>query len=307
MKQPRPAARLCDAVADILEQRILEGSLKPGAQLPSERDLALELGVSRPSLREAIQKLVSKGMLATRHGLGIQVTDRLQAHFSDPWQEMLQGHPGLQGDLLEFRQMLEGQAAALAAQRATKADIERLDAAFSSLETAYLADDLQTCIDADVAFHQVIAEASHNVVIGHLTASLMRVIHGHVAQPGAPACTSPALGPPARAAPRHLASRARSQAGGGCARRAQPHGVRPHQHGRQHPGRGSARNRAAAPGGVGQGGFVTRPALPARAALQQVLRALNPPDAGWRDPAKGSLDMGLVSRLPPMEMRDDWQ
>jgi GntR family transcriptional regulator, transcriptional repressor for pyruvate dehydrogenase complex len=172
--------RISDAVAGELEKRILEGSLKPGDRLLSERDLAVELGVSRPSLREAIQKLVSKGMLTTRHGGGSYVTDRLEAHFVDPWQEMLNGHPLLHTDLLEFRQMLEGQAAYLAADRATDADIERLDAAYAALEAAYASNDLAVCIDTDVAFHQVVAEAAHNVLMGHLTASLMRVIHGHV-------------------------------------------------------------------------------------------------------------------------------
>jgi GntR family transcriptional repressor for pyruvate dehydrogenase complex len=176
----RPVSRLADTVAGELEKRILEGSLKPGDLLPSERDLALELGVSRPSLREAIQKLVSKGLLTTRHGCGTQVTDRLEAHFVDPWQDMLKGHPMLRRDLLEFRQMLEGQAAYLAAERALDVDIQRLDAIYAALEAAYDSNDMKACIDRDVDFHQAIAEAAHNVLIGHLTASLMRVIHGHI-------------------------------------------------------------------------------------------------------------------------------
>ena len=181
MIQRRPAVtRISDAVASNLEKRILEGSLKPGDRLPSERDFALELGVSRPSLREAIQKLVAKGMLTKRHGGGNFVTDRLDAHFVDPWQEMLSGHPMLHSDLLEFRQMLESQAAYLAADRATDADIQRLDAAYAALESVYARNDLADCIDTDVIFHQTIAEAAHNVLIGHLSASLMRVIHGHV-------------------------------------------------------------------------------------------------------------------------------
>jgi GntR family transcriptional repressor for pyruvate dehydrogenase complex len=182
MHQDRPKpSRIADVVANDLELRILEGSLKPGDRLPAERNLALELNVSRPTLREAIQKLVSKGLLSTKHGGGTVVTDRLQASFTDPWQDMLKGHPLLQSDMLEFRHMLEGEAALLAAERATEADIERIDAAFVALEAAYDNDDMQACIDTDVAFHQAIAEASHNTLIGHLSASLMRVVHGHVA------------------------------------------------------------------------------------------------------------------------------
>ncbi len=182
MIQRHPVTRLSDVVAGELEKRILEGSLKPGDRIPSERELAVELGVSRPSLREAIQKLALKGLLTTRHGGGTFVTDRLDAHFVDPWQEMLNGHPALQGDLLEFRQMLESQAAYLAADRATSADIERLDAVFAELDAIYVSKDLAACIDVDVAFHQAIAEAAHNVLIGHLSASLMRLIHGHVSR-----------------------------------------------------------------------------------------------------------------------------
>jgi len=181
MIQSRPAVkRISDTVAAELEKRILEGSLKAGDRLPSERDFAVELGVSRPTLREAIQKLTSKGLLASRHGGGTFVTNQLDAHFADPWQEMLSGHPMLHTDLLEFRQMLESQAAFLAAERATSVDIDRLDALYAKLDSAYGTDDVAACIDADVAFHQAIAEAAHNVLIGHMTSSLMRLIHGHI-------------------------------------------------------------------------------------------------------------------------------
>lgn len=174
--------RIADVVAGELETRILEGSLKPGDRLPGERDLAVELGVSRPSLREAIQKLVIKGMLATRHGGGTYVTDHMDAPFVDPWQAMLSDHPGLQGDLLEFRHMLESQAASLAAERATDADIAMIDAAFMAMGKAYASNDMVAAIETDVRFHQAIADATHNVLIGHLTASLLRVIHSHVSR-----------------------------------------------------------------------------------------------------------------------------
>jgi GntR family transcriptional repressor for pyruvate dehydrogenase complex len=180
--RPLAVTRISDAVATELETRILEGSWKPGDRLPAERELALELGVSRPSLREALQKLAAKGLLVTRHGGGTVVTDRLEAAFVDPWQEMLQGHPLLQNDLLEFRHMLESQAAALAAERATDVDLERMNAAHTALQAAYDSDDMRACIDNDVAFHQAVAEAAHNVLIGHLSSSLLRVIHGHISR-----------------------------------------------------------------------------------------------------------------------------
>ena len=178
--RPPTVSRLADVIAAQLETRILEGSLRPGDRLPSERALALELNVSRPSLREAIRNLVSKGLLRTRHGGGTYVTDQLEAQFVDPWQTMLSGHPMLQSDLLEFRQMLESQAAYWAAERATEQDIARLQIKFHELEAIYSRNDMTDCIDCDVAFHQAIAESAHNVLIGHLTSSLFRVIHGHI-------------------------------------------------------------------------------------------------------------------------------
>ncbi|NML26803.1 FCD domain-containing protein [Zoogloea sp. G-4-1-14] len=174
--------RLSDTIARELERRILDGALKPGDRLQPERELAAELGVSRPSLREAIQKLVSKGLLQSRQGGGTYVTDRLDAGFTDHWQEMLRQHPDIQDDLLEFRGMLECEAAGLAARRATDADIQRIGEAFERLESLFAQgpSGSEEQVAADLAFHQAIAEAAHNVMFGHLTASLFRVIHDHI-------------------------------------------------------------------------------------------------------------------------------
>lgn len=172
--------RISDAIAETLERRILEGSLKPGDRLPSERDLAAELGVSRPSLREAIQKLASKGMLQSRQGGGTFVTDRLNSTFFDPWQEMLGVHPNLREDLLEFRRMLEGQTAEWAAERRTQEDLIRLTQAYEALQTAFDGQERQTQAACDMAFHQAIAEASHNVLLGHLTSTMLRLMEDNI-------------------------------------------------------------------------------------------------------------------------------
>jgi GntR family transcriptional repressor for pyruvate dehydrogenase complex len=173
-------SRVSDAVAHELEQRILEGSVKAGDRIPAERELAQMMGVSRASLREAIQKLVMKGLLVSRQGEGTFVTDRLDAGFTDPWQEMLSTHPAVREDLLEFRHMLEAAAAECAAQRATDADLERLQLSFARLEEAFSGDDLDLQVERDLAFHQAIADAAHNVIIGHQTASLLRLMRDHI-------------------------------------------------------------------------------------------------------------------------------
>ena len=172
--------RISDTIAATLEQRILEGSLKPGDRLPPERELATELGVSRPSLREAIQKLASKGMVQSRQGGGTYVTDVLESSFSDPWQDMMAKHPNLREDMLEFRRMLEGQAAEWAAERATDADLQRLEHSFKALLGAFENDDAQARSDADIAFHQAIGDAAHNVLIGHLSGALLSLMHDNI-------------------------------------------------------------------------------------------------------------------------------
>ena len=172
--------RISDAIASTLERRILEGSLKPGDRLPPERELAADLGVSRPSLREAIQKLASKGMVQSRQGGGTYVTDALESSFFDPWQEMVGNHPNLREDILEFRRMLEGQAAEWAAERATDADQQRLDQAFNVLSTSFEGDNTDKRSEADIAFHQAVGDAAHNVLIGHLSGALLRLMHDNI-------------------------------------------------------------------------------------------------------------------------------
>ncbi|MCG2577846.1 GntR family transcriptional regulator [Dechloromonas sp. XY25] len=172
--------RISDAIAATLERRILEGSLKPGDRLPPERELAVDLGVSRPSLREAIQKLASKGMVTSRQGGGTYVTDVLDTSFSDPWQDMMVKHPNLREDMLEFRRMLEGQAAEWAAERATAADLQLLEQTFAALMDAFESDDANKRSEADIAFHQAIGDAAHNVLIGHLSSALLHLMHDNI-------------------------------------------------------------------------------------------------------------------------------
>ncbi len=168
------AQRLSDTIARQLEQRILEGALKAGDRLPAERELALELGVSRPSLREAIQKLASKGLLYSRHGGGTFVADQLNNAMADPWAQMLEAHPALNDDLLEFRAVLECQAAEWAATRAMTADLSRLDDALKNAASAIATLNPEAVAIADRDFHQALAEAAHNAFAAHM----MSVVQG---------------------------------------------------------------------------------------------------------------------------------
>ena len=175
--------RLSDEIVEQLETMILEGVLQAGERLPAERKLAEQFGVSRPSLREAIQKMVAKGLLVSRQGGGNYVSKEVGTTFSDPLLGLLAEKHDAQKDLLEFRHTLEGACAYYAALRATPADHERLDAAFAQLEACY-AGSAENCRTeeglADARFHLAIAEASHNVVLLHTIRGLFDLLRGNV-------------------------------------------------------------------------------------------------------------------------------
>lgn len=175
--------RLSDDIVERLEALILEGSLKSGERLPPERALAEQFGVSRPSLREAIQKLVARGLLVSRQGGGTYVAESLGSTFSDPLLQLLETSEEAQRDLLEFRHTLEGACAYYAAQRATPMDHQRLREAFAALQACYAqppASDRAEEGLADARFHLAIAEASHNAVLLHTIKGLFDLLKRNV-------------------------------------------------------------------------------------------------------------------------------
>ncbi|WP_416422385.1 GntR family transcriptional regulator [Pseudomonas sp. App30] len=175
--------RLSDDIVERLEGMILEGTLRAGERLPAERALAEQFGVSRPSLREAIQKLVAKGMLMSRQGGGNYVVESLGSTFSDPLMQLLESNPESQRDLLEFRHTLEASCAFYAAKRATELDRERLKVAFEALLDCYAREDNVTRAEegaADANFHLAIAEASHNAVLLHTIRGLFDLLKRNV-------------------------------------------------------------------------------------------------------------------------------
>ena len=175
--------RLSDDIVERLEGMILEGTLTAGARLPAERQLAEQFGVSRPSLREAIQKLVAKGMLVSRQGGGNYVAESMGSTFSDPLLQLLENNPEVERDLLEFRHTLEASCAYYAAMRATDVDRARLKAAFDALQDCYTrVDEVSRAEEgaADASFHLAIAEASHNAVLLHTIRGLFDLLKRNV-------------------------------------------------------------------------------------------------------------------------------
>jgi GntR family transcriptional repressor for pyruvate dehydrogenase complex len=164
-----------------LEARILDGSWRPGMRLPAERVLAEQFGVSRGTVREALQRLVARGLLASRPGSGIFVTDRLQTGFVSPWRQLIADHPEIRGDMLEFRRVIESAAIALAALRVNDDDLEKLAGIVERLKLAHREGNRTAEAKADADFHEAIAEATHNTMFRHLHAGVITMLREHIA------------------------------------------------------------------------------------------------------------------------------
>lgn len=172
---------LAENVMRRLETHLLDGSWQPGMRLPPERTLAEEYGVSRATVREATQRLVARGLLASKRGSGVFVTDRLQSGFISPWRQLVADHPELRSDMLEFRRVLEGSTAYFAAMRADKADLKRMGEVIRRLQQASESGDHALEVKTDAEFHEAIADASHNVMFRHLHASVIKMLREHIA------------------------------------------------------------------------------------------------------------------------------
>jgi len=158
--------RLAQAIAEHIERLILEGVLRPGEKLASERDLAEKLDVSRPSLRDAIEMLEKRGLLATTRE-GTRVTDFLSG-LTAPLAGLLQSNERVTADYLEFRTAVERSAAGLAASRATEPERVAIRECLAEMEKAHEAQDADREAEADIVLHRLIYAASHNLVVLHV-------------------------------------------------------------------------------------------------------------------------------------------
>jgi GntR family transcriptional repressor for pyruvate dehydrogenase complex len=147
---------------DALTAEIEHLGLQHGDRLPSERVLADRFGVSRPVVREALQRLQERGLIHVAPGSGAYLREVSALDWARPLDAAGLGRTATPRELVEARGMLEEQAAALAAERATPEDIDNMERALASFA------DAGNVIDrarSDIAFHSLLARASHNPVI----------------------------------------------------------------------------------------------------------------------------------------------
>jgi GntR family transcriptional regulator, transcriptional repressor for pyruvate dehydrogenase complex len=168
--------KLSQSVVRQIEQLILRGILRPGERLPSERDMADRLGVSRPSLRDAIADLSERGLVASRAGSGVFVAEVLGSAFSPALIELFASHEEAVFDYIAFRRDMEGLAAERAARLASETDLTVIDTIFRKMEAAHQKRDPSDEAQLDAEFHMAIIEASHNVIMLHMLRSMFDLL-----------------------------------------------------------------------------------------------------------------------------------
>ncbi|SFR45883.1 transcriptional regulator, GntR family [Yoonia tamlensis] len=174
--EPVQQEKLSHGVIRQIEGLILRGILRPGERLPSERELSDRMGVSRPSLREALADLQSRGLLTSKAGAGVFVADVLGSAFAPALVKLFATHVEAVFDYISFRRDMEGLAAERAARLASDTDLALINTIFAKMETAHEkrnpAD--EAYLDAD--FHLSIIEASHNIIMLHMMRSMYELL-----------------------------------------------------------------------------------------------------------------------------------
>ncbi len=158
LKPVRPQ-KISDQVFEQLKELIFRGKLKPGDKLTPEREMAISMDVSRTTIRNAINRLVTMGLVEHKQGRGtfVAVPDPADGN---PFAAVMTTPDATIYDLLEVRMALECMAASLAAERASRADISAMEQSLDEMEKEVKAGRLGT--QADTSFHMAIAYATNN-------------------------------------------------------------------------------------------------------------------------------------------------
>jgi GntR family transcriptional repressor for pyruvate dehydrogenase complex len=161
------SSRLYEQIVEQIEQLVLDGKLHPGDQLPSERELAEQLNVSRTAVREAVKALREKGLVEIETGRGTFITHDVSKGLRHSLDWMVRSGEGNRlADLVQVRYILEPEIAALAAEMATQQEIKSLEYAVSVMDTALA--DADVYVEADLEFHLALATATQNKLIPRL-------------------------------------------------------------------------------------------------------------------------------------------
>jgi GntR family transcriptional regulator, transcriptional repressor for pyruvate dehydrogenase complex len=169
------SSRLYEQIVKQIEESIEKGALKEGDQLPAERELALQFGVSRTAVREAVKALREKGLVEAYPGRGTFITSETSNTIRLSFDRLIKLEPR-EGTLhlVEVREILEPEIAALAATRVTEESLDELREAIKIMDSAK--EDPDSFIEADLDFHLALGEAAANPLILSLIDSIVGVL-----------------------------------------------------------------------------------------------------------------------------------
>jgi GntR family transcriptional repressor for pyruvate dehydrogenase complex len=173
--QPLRSAQNTEQVVERVYELIKRDDLKPGDRLPPERELAKQLGISRPALRAGLSSLISMGVLQSRQGAGTFLVDGPPALDSEPLRLLSQLHGFSYEHMFETRSVLEVGAAGLAAERATGDHLATMAEEIAEMFGAL--GDPQLFLVHDVAFHRAVASASGNPTLATLVEMVSAILY----------------------------------------------------------------------------------------------------------------------------------
>jgi len=162
---------------DRLRRYLLEGSLRPGSCLPPETKLCAQLGVGRSTLREAVRVLETQGFVRRRHGVGVEVIDRCDEAAGEMLALLIERDGAKRDHLIEIRRIVEVQAAAWAANRATREDRAEMRDALDEMSAATSPESFAL---GDLRFHLAIARASHNSVLQAMFSAVRQLLYDEI-------------------------------------------------------------------------------------------------------------------------------
>jgi GntR family transcriptional repressor for pyruvate dehydrogenase complex len=172
--------RVSDEIVNQIKSLISQGRLKPGDQLPPERELVKQFGVSRPSLREGLNSLVAMGFLEVKQAKRTFVKSVTSERMQDPLSLLIKTDTQKIFDLIEVRMAIEAWGAFHAARRATEEDIKQLETVIEEMKLAF--EEGRSLEKEDADFHLAMAQATHNTIQTHIMSTIYDLLRESVAK-----------------------------------------------------------------------------------------------------------------------------
>ena len=177
MLTPIKNVKVYEIIMNQIKDIVRSGELKRGDKLPSERDLALKLNVSRTSVREAIKALETLGLIESRHGEGNYIRSDFEDILLEPLSIVFMLLGSDNNEILQLRNVIEPEVAKIAAENITDEEIEKIEDIIEKLSTTK---DSKECASLDKEFHYSIAKASKNHLLSTIIFSVSSLIEEYI-------------------------------------------------------------------------------------------------------------------------------